>query len=55
MVGDDIANDVVAAQDVGMIGVLVRTGKFREDDLAAARPDHVLETVGDLPALLAPA
>ncbi len=29
MVGDDLNNDVLAAQVVGMTGVLVRTGKFR--------------------------
>ena len=28
MVGDDLNNDVLAAQVVGMVGVLVRTGKF---------------------------
>ena len=29
MVGDDIENDVLGAQDVGMTGVFVRTGKFQ--------------------------
>jgi hypothetical protein len=33
MVGDDLNNDVLAAQVVGMTGVLVRTGKFRQDTL----------------------
>ncbi|WP_448073858.1 TIGR01458 family HAD-type hydrolase [Georgenia yuyongxinii] len=28
MVGDDITADVLAAQDAGLVGVLVRTGKF---------------------------
>jgi len=34
--------------------VLVRTGKFREEKLAAAsgRPDHVIDSLVDLPALL---
>lgn len=36
MVGDDVANDVLAAQAIGLTGVLVCTGKFREDTLAAA-------------------
>ena len=30
MVGDDVENDVLAAQALGITGVLVRTGKFRE-------------------------
>ncbi|MFA4966310.1 MAG: HAD-IIA family hydrolase [Thermoleophilia bacterium] len=54
MVGDDVANDVLAAQAVGLTGVLVRTGKFREDLLAAASgtPDHIIGSIADLPALL---
>ncbi len=54
MVGDDVENDVLAAQAVGITGVLVRTGKFREEKLAAAggRPDHVIDSLVDLPALL---
>jgi HAD superfamily hydrolase (TIGR01458 family) len=55
MVGDDIANDVTAAQELGMIGVLVRTGKYTDGDLARGRPDHVIASVADLPALLATA
>jgi len=52
MVGDDIRNDVLAAQETGMTGVLVRTGKFREEDLEAGEPNHVIGGVGELPALL---
>jgi HAD superfamily hydrolase (TIGR01450 family) len=59
MVGDDLNNDVLAAQVVGMTGVLVRTGKFRQDTLDrwaadefAMQPNHVIETVADLPKLL---
>ena len=54
MVGDDLANDVLAAQAVGVAGVLVRTGKFRPEDLDAAsgRPDVVLDSFADLPAWL---
>ena len=35
MVGDDVESDVGGAKAVGMHGVLVRTGKFTEDALAA--------------------
>ncbi len=54
MVGDDVESDVLAAQAVGLTGVLVRTGKFREEDLerASGDPDHVVDSVADLPALL---
>src|SRR4029078_2349794 len=59
MVGDDLNNDVLAAQVVGMTGVLVRTGKFRQDTLDrwaadefAMQPSHVIDSVADLPALL---
>ena len=59
MVGDDLNNDVLAAQVTGMIGVLVRTGKFRQDTLDrwaadefAMQPNHVIDSVADLPELL---
>ncbi len=59
MVGDDLNNDVLAAQVVGMTGVLVRTGKFRQDTLDrwsadefAMQPNHVVDSVADLPGLL---
>lgn len=59
MVGDDLNNDVLAGQVVGMTGVLVRTGKFRQDTLDrwaadefAMQPNHVIDSVADLPALL---
>lgn len=54
MVGDDIVNDVLGAQAVGITGVLVRTGKFQPTDLehSAGVPDHVVESIADLPALL---
>jgi HAD superfamily hydrolase (TIGR01458 family) len=54
MVGDDVLNDVLGAQQIGMTGVLVRTGKFRPDDLERddGAPDHVIDSVADLPTLL---
>jgi HAD superfamily hydrolase (TIGR01450 family) len=59
VVGDDLNNDVLAGQVVGMTGVLVRTGKFRQDTLKrwaldefAMQPNHVIDSVADLPALL---
>ncbi|MBP2454409.1 HAD-IIA family hydrolase [Mycolicibacterium lutetiense] len=59
MVGDDLNNDVLAAQVVGMTGVLVRTGKFRQSTLDrwatdefAMQSNHVIDSVADLPELL---
>lgn len=50
MVGDDIETDIAGAQAAGMRAALVRTGKFRELDLAGpAKPDAVLDSVADLP------
>ncbi len=54
MVGDDVVNDVLGAQAIGMTGVLVRTGKFRPADLERddGTPDHVIDSIADLPTLL---
>jgi hypothetical protein len=42
------------AKAAGLRGILVRTGKFREDALAAAdpKPDAVIDSVADLPGAL---
>jgi len=52
MVGDDVEADVLGAQAAGIAGALVRTGKFRPEHLEAGRPDHVIDSVADLPGLL---
>lgn len=54
MVGDDVVNDVLGAQAAGLIGVLVRTGKFRPEDLERPEgsPDHVVDSIAQLPALI---
>jgi HAD superfamily hydrolase (TIGR01458 family) len=50
MVGDDIRGDVGGAQAAGLVGVLVRTGKFRPGDLEGdIEPDAVLGSVADVP------
>ncbi len=52
MVGDDVEADVGGAQEAGLGGVLVRTGKFRPADLEGRvrQPDVVWDSVADLPA-----
>ncbi len=54
MVGDDIRADIAGAQAAGLKAALVRTGKFRPRDLeGAVKPDAALDSIRDLPALLA--
>ena len=50
MVGDDVHGDIAGAQGAGIEGVLVRTGKFRPEDLAGPiRPEFVLDSIAELP------
>ncbi len=55
MVGDDLEGDVGGAQNAGLGGVLVRTGKFRPDQLEKTHitPDSILDSIAALPTLLA--
>lgn len=53
MVGDDVVSDVGGAVKAGLRGVLVRTGKFRPDDLEQGiRIDAVIDSIADLPRAL---
>ncbi len=54
MVGDDLDHDVLAAQTLGMTGVLTRTGKFRAENLDRSEdhPNHVVDSIADVPATL---
>ncbi len=54
LVGDDVVSDVGGALAAGARGILVRTGKFRPGDVAAAgvRPSAVIDSVAALPRLL---
>ena len=51
MVGDDIDSDIGGAQRHGMKTVLVRTGKFRPDEVEASRirPDGIISSIAQLP------
>ena len=50
MIGDDIRGDVDGAQAVGIRGLLVKTGKFRPDDLSGEiKPAGVLDSFAGLP------
>ncbi len=54
MIGDDILTDVHGAQEMGMRGILVKTGKYRERAAKSSgvMPDMVLESLADLARLL---
>ena len=50
MVGDDVEADVAGARAAGLLGVAVRTGKFRHGDDVEA--DAVLDSIAELPRWL---
>jgi HAD superfamily hydrolase (TIGR01458 family) len=50
MVGDDAEADVAGAQAAGLIGIQVRTGKYRLDTEGA--PDLLLGSIAELPEVL---
>lgn len=54
MVGDDIDSDVGGAQQSGLKGVLVKTGKYRQGyaDASPIKPDALIDSVADLLNLL---
>jgi phospholysine phosphohistidine inorganic pyrophosphate phosphatase len=57
VVGDDLWSDVRGAQQAGLAGWLVRTGKFDADALADSgiNPDRILDSIADIaPALRYP-
>ncbi|MBX3721782.1 MAG: TIGR01458 family HAD-type hydrolase [Turneriella sp.] len=54
IVGDDIDSDIGGGQDAGMRGILVQTGKYREDYAreSGLKPDLLLPSVTALPQAL---
>jgi HAD superfamily hydrolase (TIGR01458 family) len=54
MVGDDIEADVGGAMEAGLSGVLVRTGKYREDLVreSGIEPTTTVDSIADVPPLL---
>ncbi len=50
MIGDDINTDVGGAQDMDMIGILVKTGKYREEVVEYSNiiPDLIIESIAEL-------
>lgn len=54
MVGDDVEADVGGAIGAGLAGVLVRTGKFREELVSASgvEPTATVDSIAEVPGLL---
>lgn len=54
MIGDDIDADVGGAQQAGLQGILVRTGKYRQPYVEASsiKPDLIINSIKDLPGAL---
>ena len=55
MVGDDVETDIGGAMASGLAGVLVRTGKYREDLVRASgiEPTATVDSIADVPAAIA--
>jgi HAD superfamily hydrolase (TIGR01458 family) len=54
MVGDDVEADVGGAMDAGLAGILVRTGKYREELVreSGIQPTATVDSIADVPGLL---
>jgi phospholysine phosphohistidine inorganic pyrophosphate phosphatase len=54
MVGDDVEADVGGAIDAGLAGILVRTGKYREDLVreSGIEPTATVDSIADIPWLI---
>ena len=54
MVGDDLEGDIVGAHNHGMKTILVRTGKFRPDEVerSSTQPDGIVSSIAQLPQWL---
>jgi phospholysine phosphohistidine inorganic pyrophosphate phosphatase len=54
MVGDDVEADAGGALEAGIRAVLVRTGKYREEDVRASgiEPNATVDSIADVPGLL---
>ncbi|HVY45645.1 MAG TPA: TIGR01458 family HAD-type hydrolase, partial [Minicystis sp.] len=54
MIGDDLEGDCIGAHNHGMRTVLVRTGKFRPDEVERSRvqPDGIISSIAQLPEWL---
>ncbi len=54
MVGDDVESDIAGAMNEGLAGILVRTGKYREDFVrdSGIKPTATVDSIADVPELV---
>jgi HAD superfamily hydrolase (TIGR01458 family) len=54
IVGDDIDSDIGGGQHAGLTGILVKTGKYRQDDAdnSSVVPALIIPSIAELPNLL---
>ena len=54
VIGDDLEADALGGKSAGGVGILVRTGKFRAEQLeqSAAKPDAVIDSLAALPQFM---
>ena len=54
VVGDDLDGDICGAQNAGMKSILVKSGKFREENLKNSKivPDYIINSIADLMGLI---
>ena len=52
MVGDDIESDILGAKSCLIRTVMVKTGKFKPNDLLKGKPDYLIDSIAQLPELL---
>jgi HAD superfamily hydrolase (TIGR01450 family) len=52
MVGDRVSSDIRGAKNAGIKSVLVKTGEFKESDLAGdVQPDHIVDSISEIKRL----
>lgn len=52
MLGDDLENDVIAAQQIGGTGILILTGKTKISDIQEAKPDFIVNSLNEVITIL---
>jgi len=54
MVGDDVRDDVIGAQEAGLLGGLVKTGKYRpgDEEKCETKPNFVFDNLLDVAKLI---
>ena len=54
MIGDDLINDINGAQNLGIPGILVKTGKYHEGMIESSKidPDGLIDSIADFQNIL---